>query len=104
MVTEITDENFVEMVNGSRAPFMLLFTSPWCTVCKKVSSYLDALSESLDHVRFGEVDISTSPKISSELQVLSLPTVLILKDGKELARFTGMIKEKDLIKEIEGLI
>ncbi len=104
MVIKITDENYADIVRESRAPFILLFTSPWCTVCKKVFSQLYAHSKSYEQVRFGEIDISTDPQTPSELQVLSIPTVLILKDGKEQKRFGGSIKEKDLLREIERLI
>ena len=101
MVARITDANFEKIVAESAAPFFLLFTSPWCTTCKKISPVLDMLSQRYPQIGFGRIDISANLVVPSEHDVLSIPSLLVFRDGKELARFTGGLDEKKLRKEAE---
>ena len=99
MIAEITDGNFEEMVIDSSAPFFLLFGSPGCVTCKKISPYLSMLSENYPHIKFGKLDISTNAVIPSEYDILSIPSLVVFSDGKELTRLTGHLDEAKLGKE-----
>jgi thioredoxin 1 len=99
VIAEITDGNFEEMVIDSGAPFLLLFRSPGCVTCKKISPYLDMLSQSYPKIRFGRLDISTNAVIPSEYDILSIPSLVVFSDGKELTRLTGHLDESKLGKE-----
>jgi len=99
VIAKITDGNFEEMVIDSVAPFFLLFRSPWCVTCKKISPYLVMLSRSYPQIRFGKLDISTNTVIPSEYGVLSIPSLVVFSDGKELTRLTGHLDESKLGKE-----
>lgn len=103
MIQEITDQNFKEQVLDAPKTFILEFTSPWCAACKKVSVLLDTLSKNAQDILFGKIDISTSPQTSAELQVLSVPVVIIFKAGKEIKRFSGQVNGKNLVREVEKL-
>ena len=99
MVAEVTDGNFENLVIGSAATFFLLFTSPWCTTCKKISPFLHTLSQRYPHIGFGRIDISTSPIVPSEHEVLSIPSLIVFRDGKEVSRLTGHLDEEKLEQE-----
>jgi thioredoxin 1 len=101
VVAQITDANFENLVTESAAPFFLLFTSPWCTTCKMISPVLEMISESYPHMGFGRIDISTNLVVPSQYDVLSIPSLLVFRDGKELARLTGQLDEEKLRKEAE---
>jgi len=101
VVAEITDANFEKLVTESAAPFFLVFTSPWCATCKKLSPVLETLSESYAHMGFGRIDISTNLVVPSQYDVLSIPSLLVFREGKELARFTGQLDEERLRQEAE---
>jgi len=89
---EITEDTLPAFTNQPLA--VLIFTSPWCTSCKKVISSFDALSRELkDKVSFGTCDVSACPSIASSFQVLSLPAVVVLKNGGEVKRFLGPVAE-----------
>ncbi|MBN1636777.1 MAG: thioredoxin family protein [Deltaproteobacteria bacterium] len=103
MIHEITDQNFKEQVLNSPRTFLLEFTSPWCAACKKISVLLDTFSKNVQDILIGKIDISTSPKTAAELQVLSVPVVIIFKAGKEIKRLSGQISEKNLAHEVENL-
>ena len=101
MVAQITDANFENLVTESAAPFLLVFTSPWCSTCKKLSPVLDTLCQSYPHMGFGRIDISTNLIVPSQYDVLSIPSLVVFKYGKELARFTGQLDEEKLRKAAE---
>lgn len=100
---EINDESFADFV---RQPVtVLLFSSPWCTSCKKILSPLEGLSRRLEpRVAFGTCDISENPSAPSRLQVFSVPTVVIFKDGQEVKRFQGPVSEATLSKALEAYL
>ena len=101
VVAHITDANFEKIVTESAEVFFLLFASPWCTTCKKISPVLDMLSPKYPQIGFGRIDISTNLVVPSEYDVLSIPSLLVFRDGKELARLTGNLDEEKLRKEAE---
>ena len=104
MLMEITDSNFEENVKKASSPFALLFSSPWCGVCKKVTPRVESISEKYGKAKFGKIDITANTQKASELQVLSIPTVIVFKDGEEKERTVGDVSEEELIKKIEGVL
>ena len=99
MVAEVTDGNFETLVIDSAGPFFLLFTSPWCSTCQKISPFLHPLSQRYPQIGFGRIDISTSPVVPSEHEVLSIPSLIVFRDGKEASRLTGHLDEEKLEQE-----
>jgi thioredoxin 1 len=103
MLVEISDDNFEELVKKSESPFVLLFSSPWCETCKNVRRRIESVSELSNNVKFGGIDISANLKTPSELQVLSIPTIIIFKNGEENARIVGDAPEKELKQKIASV-
>ena len=97
---EIDETNFSEFI---RQPVsVLIFSSPWCTSCKSISSRLEALSRNLENrVAFGICDISVSPLTPARMQVLSVPAVIVFENGKEVKRLQGPASEAALSKVLE---
>jgi thioredoxin 1 len=97
---EINETNFAEFLRHQVS--VLVFSSPWCTSCKKMSSSLEGLSRKLeDRICLGTCDISTSPSIPSRMQVFSVPTVIIFRDGREVERLQGSLSETAMAKALE---
>ena len=103
MFVEISDDNFEECVRDAISPFVLLFSSPWCETCKNVRRRIGSVSEMYNEVKFGKIDISENLKTPSEFQVLSIPSIIIFKDGEENERIVGDVSEKELKQKIESV-
>jgi thiol-disulfide isomerase/thioredoxin len=86
MLNKITDKNFDEL---SKNKVIVLFTSPWCSGCRKVEPFLKELSVKHPDIVFGELDISSNSITPARLGVLTLPTVVAYKDGSEFERIAG---------------
>ena len=103
MFVDISDDNFEECVKNAKSPFVLLFSSPWCETCKNVRLRIESVSELYNKVKFGRIDISANLKTPSEFQVLSIPMIIIFKDGEENERIVGDVSEKELKQKIESV-
>jgi thioredoxin 1 len=93
------DDNFEEQVVNSDLPVIVDFFADWCMPCQMMGPVFEELSSEYEgKLKFAKVDTEKSPAISSHLGIRSLPTLAILKDKKEVARFMGFM-DKDALKE-----
>ncbi len=105
-IVQITDENFSEAVSKSPLPVMLDLWSPGCAHCKPmVPMMLSFAKKYKGQVRFAECDVSSNPEVGRRLKVRGTPTVVFLKNGKEIERavgFKGSLYHTEII-EVEFL-
>jgi thioredoxin 1 len=88
-VLEITDDNFAEAL-ASPTPLLVDFTAAWCPPCRAIAPHVDALADAyLGRVRVGKCDADDNQKLVADLDVRSLPTVLVFKDGKVIGQMVG---------------
>ena len=89
MIT-ITDDNFDEQVLKAVTPFLLDLSAEWCGPCKAIAPLIEELArEYAGKVGFGTVDIDQNPKIPTQYQVRSIPTLLMFKGGTVVGQLTG---------------
>ena len=75
------------------------YTASWCGPCKMLSPIMDELKNEINDVSFLTIDVDAQKEEAMLNNVSSVPTIIILKDGKEMHRFTG-VKPKSVIKTI----
>ena len=96
-ITETNDSKYEEDVVKSNIPVLAYFKSEWCPSCKRISPVVDAVSGMYkDKVRFVKIDVTANIKTAEQNNVLSIPTLLFVKTGKETARNIGYISENGL--------
>jgi thioredoxin 1 len=90
VIVEITDGNFEAQVLKSPTPFLLDLSAEWCGPCKAIAPVIkDLAKEYSGRVAFGALDIDKSPKVPTQYQVRSIPTLLLFREGKVLGQLTG---------------
>lgn len=101
-VKEITISTFKKEVEESNIPVLVKFGASWCKPCNVFGKILDEIKDSCKYkLKLCEVDMERDASLGNTLGVMSLPTVVFFKDGKEVGRFTGSISKFQLLKKIE---
>ena len=94
MLKELNSDNFHEETkNGVK---LIEFHTSWCGYCKKQQPELEEMGK----VWIGQVDADNAPSIAAKFNVNSFPTFLIMKNGEEVERFSGMRKKEDLMSRV----
>lgn len=102
---EITKESFEETVTKDGV-VVLDFWAEWCGPCKRFAPIFDKVSDQHTDVTFGKVDTEAQQELAGALEIQSIPTLMVFRDGVLLAREAGMLPEKplyDLIQEAKDL-
>jgi len=94
MLKELNSENFSE--ETKKGVKLIEFRTEWCGYCKKQQPEL----EMMDKIWIGQVDADRAPDIAAIFNINSFPTFLVMKNGEEVERFSGMRKKEDLMSRI----
>jgi thioredoxin 1 len=101
-VVTITDKNFDAEVLKSEKPVLIDFWAAWCGPCRMVSPIVDEISEEVAGIKVGKVDVDENPELAQKFGVMSIPTLVVVKDGKVVQRAVGA-RPKSQIREMLGV-
>jgi len=105
MVIEVTDQNFEEEVAKSSLPVMVDLWAPWCRPCLMVAPVVDKLAENYKgRFKFCRLNVDQNPKTAARYRIMSIPTLIFLKDGKVVDTVIGAVPERTLKPKIEALL
>ncbi len=104
-VITVSDETFDEEVVNSSVPVLVDFWAEWCAPCKMIAPIVEQLADEYDgKVKFAKLDIDSNPKVAQTFGIRSIPTLLILKDGKPVDQVVGAVPKSLLEKRLEGAV
>lgn len=98
-VLEVTSENFEKEVLESEKTVLVDFYAEWCGPCKRLSPIVEEVAKEETEVKFVKMNIDNCEDIAIEYQVMSIPTLVVMKNGKEANRSVGLI-DKEQVKEL----
>ena len=105
MIKKITADELQELVIDKKNPVVLDFGAEYCGPCKKLAPIIaDLAGELAGQVDFYEVDAGAEPGIAQQYGVMSLPTLLMFKDGDVKERMVGLAAKAKILKKINGLL
>jgi len=100
----VTDSDFQEKIVSSSLPVLVDFYADWCGPCKMAGPILEELSEDYkDKLIVAKVNVDQNQNSAQQYDVMSIPTVILVKDGKEVGRqigFAGKLGYEELIKKV----
>ena len=88
-VLHINKDNFHKEVMNSEKPVLLDFFASWCGPCKMVAPILDEIAEEREDIKVCKVDIDQQPELASRFRVMSVPTLMVMKEGKIVEQSIG---------------
>lgn len=102
-VKDLTDSTFDSSVSSGVS--LVDFWAPWCPPCKMQGPIVEKLAESLDgKATIAKVNVDEEGQSAAKFGVSSIPTLVILKDGKEVKRFVGLQQEDALSQAVKALL
>ena len=100
MAKVITAQNFEAEVLKSEKPVLVDFWATWCGPCMRQGPIVEALAE--EGYAVGKVDVDQEPGLAQQFQVMSIPTLIIFKEGKEVNRLIGLTPKEKLKSLLES--
>ena len=100
-VIQITKDNFKPLVQESSKPVLLDFWAVWCGPCKMIAPIVEAISEEREDIVVGKVNVDDEMELASAFGITSIPTVVLVKDGKVAATSVGYRPKADLEKMLD---
>ncbi len=99
---KITDATFDQVVGNSSTPVLVDFWAEWCGPCKMIAPVLEELSEELDgRLTIAKLDVDYNPDSATAYGVLSIPTLLVFKDGEAVDRIVGFQPKAQLLRRLQ---
>ena len=99
---KITKANFDQEVMKSDLPVLLDFWAPWCGPCKMLGPVIDGLADELSgKAVVGKVNIDDEPDLAAKYGVVTIPTIILFKDGQEVNRLVGVQSKLTLTQMVE---
>ena len=100
----INDVEFNSKVTESSKPVLVDFFATWCGPCRQMLPIVTEISEEMPEINVYKMDVDESPNTPEALDIQSLPTLILFKDGKPIAKKTGPMLKAELISWIKSNI
>lgn len=97
-VLNINNVNFNEEVMNSDKPVLLDFWAPWCGPCRMVGPIVEEIAEERVDVKVGKVNVDEQPELACQFGVMSIPTLVVIKDGKVVNQSVGMRPKNQILE------
>lgn len=103
MVKQLTNEEFEKNVKSSDKIVFVDFYADWCGPCRMMAPVVEEISEEVDGVDFYKVNCDDEQELASKYEVMTIPTLLILKKGEQIKEFIGVTDKDEIIEELNSL-
>lgn len=101
-VVHLTKDNFDRIVNNSGKPVIVDFWASWCGPCRMVAPVMEQLAQEYDgKAVIGKVNVDEESDIAAKFRIMSIPTVIIFKDGRMIDKIIGARPKSDYAKLLD---
>ncbi len=103
--TVVDGSNFDQVVLQSKTPVLVDFWAAWCGPCRMVAPMVEELAEEYEgKISFAKLDVDQNPKTASQYGIMSIPTLLIFKNGAPVSNIVGFRPKADLKRSLDAVL
>jgi thioredoxin 1 len=104
-ISTLTDNTFDEEIKGADEPVLVDFWAEWCGPCKMIAPVLEEIaSEHPGKIRIAKLNVDENLEISRRFEVMSIPTLILFKDGEPQLRLIGAKGKGQLLQELQAFL
>ena len=100
-VMKVTSENFEEEVLNSEKTVLVDFYADWCGPCKMLAPVVESVAAENDDIKVVKINVDDAQDLAIKYQVMSIPTIVIIKNGQEINRSVGVVSKTDLLEMVK---
>lgn len=99
-VITITKENYLQEVMESPLPVLLDFWASWCNPCRMLSPIIEQIADEHPEIKVGKINVDEEPELAAQFQVMSIPTLFVMKDGQIVNTAAGVRPKQQILNLI----
>lgn len=97
----ITKDNFEEKVLNNKKTVLIDFWASWCGPCKMLSPIVSEIAEENSDIDVGKINVDEEAELSLEFSIMSIPTLIVFKDGKAVKKSIGLVSKQEILELIK---
>ena len=103
-IVEVTDANFQAEVLESETAVLVDFWAPWCGPCRVIAPSLEEINDEREDLRIVKLNVDDNQQTAARYDVMSIPTLIVFKNGEPANRIIGALPKKRLVQELEPVL
>jgi len=97
-VVHITKDNFESIVNQNEKPVLIDFWAPWCGPCQMMGPIIEEIAVERPDIIVGKIDVDEEMELARQFRIMSIPTIVVMKNGEKAATSIGYKPKADILK------